>query len=237
MIATADRTKKRLGFSLLSNGLILLIEAVVITNCAIGFIGGKGGGVLMFRFFTEDSNILLGFSCLFYLIFGLPAYFKNTAIPTWIKYLRFIAVVAVMTTFSVVLLYLFPATAILYQKPLLMWSWPNMVFTHFFCPLFSLGTYVAFEETIPFKKKSLSAFYGFFSVVPYAIIVGSLASGHYISSDPDINNVYGFMDATAGKWYYTPLAIILILGLNYLLGFLILLWKNKLKEKRAEAVA
>jgi hypothetical protein len=57
--------EKRRKTAFLLNLAIVVIEGVILFNCYFGFItvNGKstGSGYLMFRFFTEDSNIFLAF--------------------------------------------------------------------------------------------------------------------------------------------------------------------------------
>jgi hypothetical protein len=224
--------KNRRVISLVINGLIVLLECFVMTNTFYGYLLAPtfqgGSNVLMFRFFTEDSNILLGLSSLAYLL--AVVFRKGQPIPNWIKKIRFIATNAVMTTFVVVFLFLAPYAGVVYHAYYVMFSWPNMCFTHFLCPFLSVFSFVYCEEKeagiTPWKE----AFYGLVSVVLYAIIVGSLASTQSISSDPSVNNVYGFMDATANAWWVTPLAFTLIISATYGEGVGLLAWQKKRPE-------
>lgn len=226
--------EKRIRIGLIFNIVIVLLECFVQTNTYYGYLLAPtfhgGSGVLMFRFFTEDSNILLGLSSLFY-VFGVVLS-KNHIVPSWIKRLRYITTNAVVTTFVVVFLFLAPYAGVVYHSYFVMFSWPNMLFTHLICPFLSLFSFVYFEkgrdEIIPWRE----AFYGLISVGLYAVIVGSLASTQSISSDPSINNVYGFMDATANAWWVTPLAFTLIVSGTFAEGIGILSWQKKNEARR-----
>lgn len=234
-------SEKRRKIALILNLAIVLIEGVILFNCYFGFITvngrSSGGGYLMFRFFTEDSNILLGLSSLAYLIADLVSYKKKTSLPAWVKSFRYIASVAITTTALVVLFFLAPYCGVVYGNFWGMWGFPNTFFTHFVCPVLSLVSAIFFEEplenVVPWKE----AFLGLSTVLLYAIVVGSLASTQTISSDPQINNVYGFMDATAGPWWVTPLAFTLIISETYGEGVLLLFFEKKRQSKNQASVS
>lgn len=228
-------SEKRQKIALLMNLLLGLVETYAILNCYFGFVkaspSSSGGGSLMFRFFTEDSNILLLISVWAYVVWGFIALKKGTSLPRGVKILRYIATVAVTTTNLVVFFFLAPYCAYAYGSYWIMWSWPNMIFTHFFCPVLSDVSYLLFEEPLEKAVPWKEAFVSLSSVLLYAIIVGSLASTQNISSDPSINNVYGFMDATAGAWWVTPLALTLIISGTYGEGVLLLYLAKKRKKR------
>lgn len=227
--------KKRLYLSLGINLLIVALECYVLTNAYYGYVKGSSGqGAMMFRFFTEDSNILLGFSSFLYLVFGLGSLKKKT-MPETVKWLRLIAVSAISTTFFVVLLFLSPAVVIEYgQSYFMMFSWPNMTFTHLICPLLAIGSFIFLEEPLttkqPFWKRS---FWCLSTVGSYAVIVGSFSSIHLISSDERVNNVYGFMDATV-CWWATLIAFISIFALTYGEGFLLQVFQKRRTSKKGK---
>lgn len=235
-----NNLKKRLLLSIIINSVLLVLEAIVLSNCYFSFIRNASSGTaphnLMFRFFTEDSNLLLAVSSLIYIIFGTLAYKKGTPLPFWVKRFRLISVTAVTTTFAVVLLFLNPYAWHLYGQPFLMFSWPNMIFTHLLFPLTSIFSFLALEE----DEKPSQSFYkescwSLLSIAIYAAVVGTLASNHLISSDQTINNVYGFMDVTAGKWWQSPLAFILIFLGTYLEAFGLLKGQKAIAGKRQAA--
>jgi hypothetical protein len=235
-------SKTRFYWSLGINILIFLIECYVISNAYFGFVGSTSGGqkALMFRFFTEDSNILLGISCLIYVIVALVYAKKNKPFPLWIRRLKFIAITAVTTTFMVVFLFLDPYIGFSYGGGLAffaMWSWPNMCFTHFLCPVLSVLSFLFLEE----KEDSpyvmwKEAFFPLIPVLLYAIIVGTLAGLKVFSAtDSSINNVYGFMDPTVRPWG-SALAFVLIPALTYGEGYLWLFVQKKIAAKQKEKI-
>src|SRR5574344_1043503 len=162
---------KRRVFSLAINSLIVAIECYVLSNSYFGYCACKGQGNLMFRFFTEDSNLLLGLSCLLYALLTLIK--KGT--PSWVRWLRYVATGAISTTFFVVFFFLAPATGILYGSYWLMWSWPNATSTHFVCPVLSVVSFLLFEEKAEFSSVWKRACLTLLTVGPYAVVVGSLA--------------------------------------------------------------
>jgi hypothetical protein len=101
----------------------------------------------------------------------------------------------------------------------------------------SIVSAIFFEEPLANAVPWKEAFLGLSTVLLYAIVVGSLASTQTISSDPKINNVYGFMDATAGAWWVTPLAFTLIISGTYGEGVLLLFLEKKRQAKNAVSVS
>jgi hypothetical protein len=235
MQAMKAKSQRNYHLSLLFNGLVILFESVILPNCYFSFIrtssSGSAPGVLMFRFFTEDSNILLALSALTYVIATIVAHHRQKPIPYGLRLFRFIAVTAVTTTFMVVLLFLSPYCGFVYHAWWVMWSWPNMLFTHFFCPVLSVISFIFFEEKESDHPLWKEAFWTLLTVGIYGVIVCCLASLHLISSDESVNNVYGFMDATAGAWWMTPLAFILIISGTYGEGVVLRLCQNKVARK------
>jgi hypothetical protein len=233
-----DKSKKRLIASLVLNAVVFLIECYAISNSAFGYArvgSGSGQGYLMFRFFTEDSNIVLGISSLLYVVFAGISLKKGTEIPFWLRRVRLIAVTAVTTTFMVVFFFLAPYTGYAYGRYWLMWSLPNMTFTHFVCPVSSVISFLYLEKEegspLPSWKE---AFFGLISVLLYVSIMIPLASSQLISSDETVNNVYGFMDATANPWWVSVLAVTSIVGGTYLEAFLLALFQKKIAARRTQ---
>lgn len=225
--------------SLIINGVILVIEAIIIPNCFLGFFSGgtTTNPLLSFRFFTEDSNLLLGISSLVYLVSFLICRFKDKPLPQGVKYLRLVATTATTTTFMVVLLLLNPYCWAKYQAPLAMYTFPNMFFTHLLCPILTVLSFVLYEEAPTEKRAWKQAFWTLTTVVSYAIIVGTLASLHLISSDSKIDNVYGFMDVTAGAWWVSPLAFTVIISGTYGEEVLLAKLQQKREAKRLSPVS
>jgi hypothetical protein len=228
-------SKKQMYLSIAFNALIFLLECYVLSNAYFGYVRnakGEGGqGAMMFHFFTEDSNLLLGISSLLYLIF-VSRSLKGKAMPNWVKVFRLVAVTAVTTTFLVVLLFLAPAVVIVYHYSYFsMFGFPNTFFTHFVCPLLAIASHLFFEEPLEKKKPDWQmAFFCLITVVLYAIIIGTLASLHLVSSDEQVNNVYGFMDITV-NWWASLIAIITIIGGTYGEGILLLKGQRRIQKK------
>jgi hypothetical protein len=217
--------KKRYGWALGINVLICLTTVWILINGYFGFIG-KGQGPLMFRYFTEDSNLLLGIACFLSAICEIRYLASGQETPSFFVYFKFVATVGVTTTFLVVLLYLIPGVFIRYgTNGFVMWGWPNMLFSHLFNPVLAFVSFVLLET-----EPSLSKKFTWVCTIPpilYAVIVGCFASLHLFGVD----NVYGFMDATANAWWVTPIACVLIIGGTYLSGALILFFRNKMLKK------
>lgn len=225
--------KKKIIWALSIDSFIFIMETLVMLNTYFGTIlapGAKGGsGPLMFRFFTEDSNIVLGLSSLCMAICLIRSLKSGKEIPLWASAFKFMGTIGVETTFLVVLFYLMPLTAAAYGSFFAMWCFPNMFFTHLVMPLLAFFSF-AFLETEPAFDKKLS-FLSLIEVSLYAILVGTFASLHLFGVD----NVYQFMDVTQHPWWFTVLVFLGIFLGTYFAGFFTLKLRAKINSKRLPA--
>ncbi len=178
-------------FSFASNCVIVLIVAFA----AFWMIRGSAGsdlvnakGIKALRFFTTDSNLLMGIVSLISAGYGFKILSEGEgSFPIWLSVLNLISVTSVMLTFTVVIFYLVPATG----KFLWMYSGSNFAF-HFFVPVLAALKYVLFEHEVlpPFVAVFLClippAVYGIFYA---AHILRRRAAGLEITKEHDW---YGF---------------------------------------------
>lgn len=92
---------KKTAWSLAASGLIVLLTAVgtyiMLTNTAEGILIAHGAE--NFKYFTVDSNLLLGLAHLAVLTVGI---FRQGRTPLWLERLLYVATVATSVTFAVV---------------------------------------------------------------------------------------------------------------------------------------
>jgi hypothetical protein len=213
--------RKREKTALILNLVIVVLELWVMNNTFFGILGEAQWG-RMFRFFTEDSNAILGISSLLMAIFQIRHLRNGKAIPKGIVRFHFIGTAGVLTTFFVVLFFLLPVTAIQYGIWYAMWSFPNMFFTHLTCPILAFLSFTVFEAELPLRKRD--SLFSLIEVCTYATVIGTFATLHLFS----IENIYGFMDFYSHPWWMEMLAILLIVGGTELVSFLDLLLREKI---------
>lgn len=148
--------------ALVINIAIILMEIYALTLTI------KDSGLGIFKYYTDNSNILALIASISYSIFLIRA-LKNPKLvcPSWLKYLKLFSVCVLSITFAVVLFILAPLSGGLATWFMLFYG--SMLFHHFLCPLISLLSFVFFEADIKLTFKDT-----FFSLIPtltYAIII------------------------------------------------------------------
>ena len=221
---------KKIKISLVLNIIIVLFTIIA---CFMMFTGLKfSNGVEpvlettklgMFKFFTVDSNLLMGIVSLIFIIYEIKILKnKKEDIPKNVYILKLMSTTAVTLTFVVVFSYLGPISK---------GGIPSMIrnsnlFFHFLTPLLSIVTFTIFEKTD--KLKYRYSFWGLVPTLVYAIfyITNVLIhiENHKVSPTYDW---YWFVQN--GVWTAVIVAPIIIL-MTYGISFI--LWKlNKKKEK------
>ena len=128
---------------------ILVMTATIIAFTGIKFMYGEepvleSSTLGIFRFFTFDSNLLMGITSL---IFAskekkvLSGEIKD--IPTWLYILKLVSTVSVTLTFVVVLVYLAP----ILEGGLMSLLQNSNLFFHLIIPVLSITTFIFFEKT------------------------------------------------------------------------------------------
>ncbi len=120
-------------------------------------------GLLVFKYYTVDSNIFVGLASLLLIVYEcLALNNKVKEIPKYVYLLKYIGTVAVTLTFLVTLVYLAPSYGnkfwFLYQN--------SNLFFHLLVPILSFISFVCFEKT-DFKLKH--TLYGISTMIIYGI--------------------------------------------------------------------
>ncbi len=150
---------KKKDVSLILNILIIIFEL-------IGFIVTiKVNSRISYEFFTEDSNILMLFSSLLFVIYLL----LNKKIPSWLKQFKYLSTVCLTLTFFVVLLILAPMYNFNYGYMLFHQS---MLYQHLICPILSIVTFIFFDDLRDYNKRD--NFIGISFTLVYAIVLIAL---------------------------------------------------------------
>ena len=222
-----NRTKVRI--SLVLNILIVIFTIFATTAMFTGFKFMHGHDVVlqstklgMLRFFTVQSNILMGIIALFFACLEIKLLKgKIEEISTKAYVLKLMATTAVGLTFLVVFAYLGPIT----EYGIIAMIMNSNLFFHLITPLLSMICFAAFERTNKVKFK-----YTFWGIIPtflYAIYYMINIFVHM--ENGKVSPVYDwYWFVQNGVW-----TAIIVVPLMFFITYLItlLLWRiNKKKE-------
>jgi hypothetical protein len=218
--------------SLVLNIIIVLCGLWALLDTILGiYPGGDKMGLSVFEFFTEDSNIILIIAAFLVVVSDIMALASKKQICRFVSGFKFVATIAEILTFLVVMCYLLPTTYA--DKGLMMISWPRMIFVHVVDPILAFVSFAFFEKEPVWNKKPLKALYPLIFVLIYGIAMAILVA----KAIGGIKDPYGFIDVTTNPWYFIAGWWGGIIVGTYLVGLLVLLLRGKLtKEPAAEAV-
>lgn len=219
---------KKNKISLVLNILIVLFVAVAtfLMFAGIRFTGNElvleSNSIKMFRFFTVDSNILVGIASLILIIYEIRLIKKSIKkIPDCVYILKQLATVSVAVTFFVTALFLGPTIPTGYLS---LYTNSNL-FYHLIVPVLSMVSYVAFEK---YDNKYNYAFYGMLPTAVYSVYYFLNIMLHL--ENGTVSMTYDFYNFLNGNIYNAfislPVMYLVTLGISYLL---ILLNKKILK--------
>lgn len=196
--------------SLILNILIFLLEVVgLIVNLSIN----KRIGV---EYYTSLSNILILITSLLFIIY----FFKREKIPKYLKILKLSSTVCISITFLIVILVLAPMYNFNYKYMLFH---NELLYYHLLCPILSIITFIFFDDLNDFNKKD--SYFGLSFTLLYAIILSTLNI---------LKIVYGpypFLRVYEQSIFVSIIWFILINGLSYLVGVILIKMYNKYRKK------
>ena len=218
---------KKVKISLILNMLIVIL---VIVNTIFMFTGFKFmpekmvlevTKVEMFKFFTVDSNILVGIISLI-LIFYEIRLIKNkiNRIPNNIYILKLIGVSAIFLTFIVTLLFLAPQFGFY-----AMYNNSNL-FYHLFIPILTFISYMFYE---PHEPKYKYAVYGMIPMFLYSVYYIFMVIFHL--NDGGLTYKYDFYGFLKGNINNIYIVIPLIYFISYIISISMIFIKNKLRKE------
>ena len=167
-----------------------------------------------FKYFTVDSNILVGLSA--FALFVAEAMFLNKKkdVPNVFYILKYVATCGVVLTFLVTAFFLAPFSTFSYFD----FYQNSNLFFHFIVPILSVISFVFFEkEHITFKHTFLSLIPMIcYSIYYFIMVIPHIHNGE-VSSEYDF---YGFLRGGAGTIYFVfPIMLIIMYAIGYLLYF------------------
>jgi hypothetical protein len=189
---------KKYGFiSLIFNLLIVLLEIIGF------FIAFQNHGISMLQYYTQDSNLILLFSSIFYSMYLII----NKKIPIWLSSLKYMSTLSVLITFIV-------------SVSILSWSMPgglliilfyeSMLYHHTLCPILAVISFIFFEKYDIKSKESLNR--AMYFTFLYAIIFIILNIFKVVEGP------YPFLMVYKQPIYVSFLWAVIIIGGSYLLA-------------------
>lgn len=214
---------KKIKISLIINIIIVLI--VIIGNIFM-FTGIKfmpGGSLLevskieMFKFYTVDSNILIGIISLIFIIYENKLLKKEIReIPKLIYILKLVGTSAISLTFLTTAIFLAPQYGFyaMYNN--------NNLFFHLIVPLLSIITFIFFEK---YDYKCNHALLGIIPMFVYSIYYTVNVLTHLNSDGLTFKyDFYGFLQGNINNIFVVVPSIYLI---SFLISFSLIFLNNK----------
>jgi len=197
---------------------ILVLFSLIAMFFDWNFMGIKGNlerpGMGMFCYFTIDSNVFAGICCFIMAIAELRVLTgRSAALSSCIYTLKLMGSSAVLLTFLVTFCFLMPQ----FKNPLSLLYNSNLFF-HMIVPLLAGLSFVFLESpsNLPWKASLLGTIPTFFYAAYYMYNVFT----HLQDGKPDKH--YDFYNFLGGDLRRTPVVLIVILLVSYLLS--LLLW-------------
>lgn len=192
---------------------LLVLFSVITMYCGIDFMKKEGvlevQGKEMFRFFTIDSNVLMGLCSLimaFYEFLFLTG--KIEILPTFIFTIKLMGTSAVMLTFLVTIFFLVPQ----YKNPKVLFYNSNFFF-HLIVPILACISFVFFEKT-----NTIHFVYTLYGILPTFIYAIYYVIEIYCHLDHGkVSKHYDFYNFTFGNIKLMPISASVVLLISYLI--------------------
>jgi len=221
---------KRIQTAIAMNIFIAMLVAFAVWAMISGFHFMSGAstlsavGWIAFRYFTVDSNILMGLAAAIMAGVQIHSAKSKTEVPVWATKLKLAATTATTLTMLITCLYLAPTSSMGYFSLFV----DANLFLHFVIPVLAILVFI-FQE----GDSRLSLRHTLYGIAPMA-----LYAGYYF-----VNVVTHIQNGTVSRkydWYHflmfgvksIPLVLAVIFSLTWLISFL--LWRlNKTKKEKS----
>lgn len=210
MTCTKLNCKERYMIAFVLNMTIVAMELLA---CYMSFVNHK---FTMFRFYTEDSNVLALVVCAVYSWYLWRAVKTGRSIPGWIVKLKYIVTCCLFVTFIVVVVVLAPITGV--EGYMLFMFAGSMLYHHTLCPVLAVISQVFFE-----MDSRITLTDNILALVPTVVygIILMILNGMNIVDGP-----YPFLHVNNQPLFMIIGWIIILFGIAYLLAFAIRWVKN-----------
>lgn len=217
---------KKIKVSLILNIIIVLLVILATIFMFTGFKFMPGGSLLevskveMFKFYTVDSNILMGIVSLIFIIYEKKL-LKNKIkkIPKKVYIIKLIATSGISLTFITTSFFLAPSYGFY-----AMFNNNNLLF-HLVVPVLSIITYIFFEK---YDNKYKYAILGIIPMFLYSIFYITNILIHLNNGGLTFKyDFYGFLQGNLNNIY---LVIPVIYLISYIISMLLVFGNRKIKK-------
>ena len=218
---------KRIKISFILNALIVLLVVIgcICMFADINFMPVKNEVLVsnkleMLKYYTVDSNILIGIVSFVLLIYEY-LYFKKKInnVPKFAYVLKYVGTSTIALTFITTLVFLSPRYGF-YS----MYNNSNLIF-HLIVPLLSFTSYVFFEKYSADYKEGV---FGILPMLVYAIYYTGNIFSHLNSGG--LTSKYDFYGFLFGNIYNAVIVAPIIVLVTYLIGLLVLYLNKEFKK-------
>lgn len=223
--------ERKIKMSIFMNVLIFILTLMSTIFMLVGFKFMGEDTVLTatkieaFKFYTVDSNILMGIIALFFAGLEIQKLFgKIDEIPTYAYVLKLVGTVGVVLTFLTTVLYLGP----IIDTGFFSLFRNSNLFYHLIIPILSMITFVLFENTDKLKLKH--TFIGMITMLIYSVFYTVSALLH-IENGKVIHGYdwYGFVkNGLSSVYIVTPVMLLF----TYLISFGLYFLNKKLNNAK-----
>ena len=219
---------KKIKTSLILNILIVIFVTIGTIFMFTGFKFMPADNLVlastkieMFKYYTVDSNMLIGIVSLILIIYESKLLKKKIKeIPKWVLVLKEIGTSGIGLTFLVTLVFLTPTYGF-YS----MYNNTNLFF-HLIVPILSFISYIGFEK---YNSKYKEAFFGTLPMIIYAVFYIAVILFHLDSGGLTIKyEFYGFLKGNINNIYISLPVIYLA---SYLISLLLIHLNKKIGKE------
>lgn len=209
---------KRLCISLILNVLIAVFEIIAVILTFTEY-----GNFTFFKYYTQDSNILLGISCVIMAVFKVRSLRSGKEVPYSAKLFSYIATCCTTLTITVVLALLIPnAGGYTMQNFSSYMLEGSALFMHFVCPVLALVSFIIFEDV---QLSFLHTLYALIPTLIYAVALFILNIENVLVGPYFFLHVYEQSVLASVGWSFV------VLGINYLMS--VGIWALSKKNKKS----
>ena len=224
--------KRRAILSIILNAAIVILVAVGMIMVFTIRISGPllDFGLLVLRYFTIDSNLLMAVASLIYIVFDILLLRKRIEkIPTWLHYFKHMGTVGVALTCLTVIFFLAPTMAVNSKDFLAyftLFASYNLIF-HLLVPVLAIVVFLFFEKEAILSFKS--TFIGIIPMVIYGAFYVAMTLTHMENGVPMKGyDWYGFI---AGGVIFAPISLAAMILATYAISFLLYLSDKKIGRR------
>ena len=220
-------TKEKVSFTI--NALIVVFVAFCLVCDIIDFefmghidtpVVTDSTGLHCFKFFTIQSNVFVGLSALFFVIYYISLARGNTLLlPRWIFVFKLAATVGVMITFTTVVCFLAPMSGTADVNGWTLIYANTNLFLHTVVPLLAFVSFAFFENRLDIKEKHI--YWGLVHIVLYSIFYVTNISLHI--EDGHVSLYYDFYGFGQAGVLGAMIVFVIVLLVAYVFSFV--LWK------------